>query len=192
MLLFKHLYYKKFCNKIINKHIDYKREKYDDRNVLESIIFPYVLAKYDPENILDIGREDYQSFYNEFFANRNLKTIDMNPDHAEFGAEGTNHVIDNATSLKEHYLDESFDFILMNGVYGWGLDKEEDIQKCFSAIYDILNTNGVLIVGYNDEIFPFDEIDGISKLKKLKFKPLNSDTFTCINGNHTYKFFIKK
>lgn len=190
MLLLKHLYFKHFCKKITKYHLDYKREKLNDRNVLEEIIFPYVLAKYDPQTILDIGREDYQAFYNDFFEGRDLYTIDMNPKHAEFGMKGK-HEIDNVTNLKNHYQDSQFDFILMNGVYGWGLNEEKDIQVTFNAVYDILKPGGVFILGFNEEVFSFDKIEGLNKLKKLKFPPLKTDAFTCINGNHTYKFFIK-
>jgi spermidine synthase len=185
------LYYKSFCNKIINANIDYKREEYEDRNVLESIIFPYVLAAHSPKKILDIGREDYQSFYNDFFKGRELWTMDMDPEREEFGAPG-HHVIDNANNVKAHFQDNYFDFILMNGVFGWGLNSEADIQKCFDGIYDILAPGGLFILGYNEEIFYLDKIQGLNKMRHIEFPPLHTHRFTCINGNHTYRFYIKK
>ncbi len=187
----KHLYYKNFCNKIIKANLDYEREEFEDRNVLESIIFPYVLATENPKTILDIGREDYQSFYNEFFKGRELWTMDMDPEREEFGANGR-HIADNATNLKEHFQDTYFDFILMNGVFGWGLDKPEDIQKCFDGIYDILKPGGLFIMGYNEEVFFLDKINGLNKLKHIEFPPLGTHRFVCVNGNHTYRFYRKK
>ncbi|MEA1963074.1 MAG: methyltransferase domain-containing protein [Patescibacteria group bacterium] len=190
MKLFKQIYYKIKFNKIIKKHANYKREKYEDRNVLESIIFPYILACRNPKTILDIGREDYQKFYNSFFKNRELWTLDYNPKYKKFGAK--NHVVDDVVNIKKHFKSNYFDFILMNGVFGWGLNDEKKIQIAFNGIYEILKPGGIFILGYNDEIFPFEKINGLNKLKKYKFKPLKKSSFKCINGNHTYNFYIKE
>ena len=73
------------CKHIIKKNI-FHREKYDDRNVLEQIIFPHILAYYNPKKILDIGRDDYQEFYNEFFKGRELWTMDIDVEREEFGS----------------------------------------------------------------------------------------------------------
>ena len=191
MKLIKQIYYKIKCKKIIKKHADYKREKYEDRNVLENIIFPHILACLNPKTILDIGREDYQVFYNNFFENRELWTLDFNPKHKEFGSNNR-HIVDDVANLKKHFKNNYFDFILMNGVFGWGLDDKEKIQTAFDGIYEILKPNGIFILGYNDEIFPFEKINGLNKLKKYNFKPLKKSSFECINGNHTYNFYIKK
>ena len=190
MKLLKLIYHKIKCKKIVKKHANYKREKYEDRNVLESIIFPYMLACHNPKTILDIGREDYQKFYNNFFENRELWTLDYNPKHKKFGAK--NHVTDDVVNIKKHFKSNYFDFILMNGVFGWGLDDEKKIQITFDGIYKILKPGGIFILGYNDEIFPFKKINGLNKLKKYKFRPLKNSSFRCINGNHTYNFYIKK
>jgi len=190
MYLFKKIYFNFLAKKIIKKNVHYKREKYEDRNVLESIIFPYVLTYFNPKTILDIGREDYQKFYNEFFKNRELWTMDSNPERKQFGSPH-NHIIDYASNLKKHFKNDYFDFILMNGVLGWGLDSEKAIQKSFNAIYDILKPGGIFILGWNDSPLDLEKIEGLNKLKKLKFKPLGSDYFKCENGNHQYGFYIK-
>src|SRR3989339_100084 len=75
--LFKKIYYYFFIKKIIKKNVTYNRNKNDDRYILEEIIFPFILTNYNPQKILDIGREDYEIFYNEFFKNRELWTKDI-------------------------------------------------------------------------------------------------------------------
>ncbi len=182
---------------ITREHANYKRNKFEDRNVLEEIIFPNILATHNPQKILDIGREDYQHFYNEFFTGRELWTLDFNPDHAEFGAEDNHHIIDDVCNLKEHFKENnSFDFILMNGVFGWGLNDKEKIEITFNTIYDLLKSGGLFIIGWNDKEdlipVPFSEIEALKKFKKHTFKPLKSNDFKCINGEHTYSFFIKE
>ncbi len=190
MTILRNLYHHIRSRLIVKKHIDYPREKYNDRAVLENIIFPYILAHHNPRTILDIGREDYQKFYNEFFKGRELWTMDIDPKREIFGAD--NHIVDSASDIKRHFKDNYFDFILMNGVFGWGLNKDNDVQKAFNAIYDILKLNGVFILGWNDDIVPLKKIEGLKKLKPYYFKPLDGTEFCCINGNHTYNFYIKK
>lgn len=186
----KYFFNKQNAKKLTKEHAGYEREKFEDRNVLEEIIFPYILAYHNPKKILDIGREDYQAFYNFFFEGRELWTLDFDPIKKEFGSN--NHITDNVTNLKKHFQNNYFDFILMNGVFGWGLNKKADVEKTFLAIYDILAPNGIFILGYNDAIFPLSKIPGLKKLKPYDFKPLGGKKFKCINGEHKYNFYIKK
>jgi SAM-dependent methyltransferase len=182
-------YYNYIAKKLIEEHA-YERKEFEDRDVLERIIFPYILAFFNPKKILDIGREGYQEFYNEFFKNRELWTIDIDPGKQEFGS--IHHITDDVSNIKKYFRNDFFDFILMNGVFGWGLNDNIKVQKTFNAIYDILKINGIFVLGFNDDIVPLNEIEGLKKLKPYDFKPLNGNTFKCINGDHKYKFYIKK
>lgn len=189
LTFFRAPYYKLLAKSLIKKHA-YSRKEFEDRDVLERIIFPYVLAHFNPKKILDIGREDYQEFYNEFFRGRELWTIDIDPGKLEFGS--FHHITDNVSNIKKYFSDNNFDFILMNGVFGWGLDKSEQVNKAFNAIYDILKPGGLFILGFNDDIIPLKDIEGLKKLSPFNFKPLGSSKFKCINGGHTYNFYIKR
>ncbi|RLC37493.1 hypothetical protein DRH27_03835 [Candidatus Falkowbacteria bacterium] len=193
MKIIKTCYYKFFCNKIVNKNL-FEREKYSDRNVLELIIIPYVLGNFNPKKILDIGREDYEKFYNEFFSGRELWTIDIDPKRKKYGSPGR-HIIDDAANVKNHFKTNYFDFILINGVLGWGLNQDEKIEKAFEGIYDIIKEKGLLVLGWND----FDdakhrkphEIKALKKFTPYFFKPLKGTEFECVNGHHKYNFYIK-
>ncbi|MCK5357401.1 MAG: class I SAM-dependent methyltransferase, partial [Elusimicrobiales bacterium] len=184
MLTFLRIPYYKFLAKTLIKKHAYSRQEFEDRDVLERIIFPYILAYFNPKKILDIGREGYQEFYNEFFRGRELWTIDIDPEKQEHGS--THHITDNVSNIKKYFSDNHFDFILMNGVFGWGLDKRKQINQTFNAIYDILKPGGIFILGFNDDIIPLKEIKGLKKLTSFNFKPLSGCSFNCINGNHTY------
>ncbi|MCK5211187.1 methyltransferase domain-containing protein [Candidatus Parcubacteria bacterium] len=182
-------YYQLIATRLIKKHA-YKRKAFEDRDVLERIIFPYILAKFNPKKILDIGREDYQEFYNEFFRGRELWTIDIDPGKLEFGS--LHHITDDVSNIKKYFSNNSFDFILMNGVFGWGLNQREQINKTFDAIHDILKPDGIFVFGFNDDIIPLKEIEGLKKLSPFDFKPLSGCSFNCLNGNHKYKFYTKQ
>lgn len=194
MKILKRLYYKIRSKKIVYDNV-IKRDRYNDRRVLEEIIFPRVLADLDPKKILDIGREDYQIFYNEFFKGRELWTLDIDPEMQEFGAEGQFHITDDAANVKSHFKDDYFDFILINGVLGWGLNNREKIEQAFNGIFDVLKPKGLLIVGWNDfedtDTMRPHQIEALKKFKPYHFKPLKGVEFECDNGCHKYNFFVK-
>ena len=190
--IFRRFYYPYLAKKLIKEYA-YERLEFEDRDVLERIIFPHILINNNPQTILDIGREDYQHFYNEFFDGREFWTIDIDPAREEFGSD--NHVIDSAANVKDHFDENYFDFILMNGVFGWGLNKKDEIESAFSGIYDILKPGGLFLFGYNDvpdlTPIPLNKIESLKKFTPFYFKPLKGDTFKANTGEHTYKFYKK-
>lgn len=184
--------YTKFADKIIKKYADYKRAEFEDRNVLERKIFPWVLTELEPQTILDIGREEYQKFYNHFFIDRELWSMDFDPKCKKWGAK--NHKVGDAADVGKMFEAKYFDVVFMNGVFGWGLNDQKKIEKCFAGIYKILKPGGFFVLGYNDwDVLPMqpEEIKSLRKLKPFVFPPLNADKFKCVNGEHTYAFFIK-
>jgi SAM-dependent methyltransferase len=195
MNFLKKLYYLYFAKRIVKKNADYKRDKYEDRNVLEEIIFPYALAEFEPKTILDVGREDYQAFYNDFFKGRELWTIDYDPEHSEFGAGPDRHIVDNILNIKNYFQPNYFDLIIMNGVLGWGLDKEDEAEKAFADLAGILKPGGLLVIGWNDfkdkKMIKPAQIKSLAALSPFTIKPLKGSEFKCVNGEHTYNFYIK-
>jgi SAM-dependent methyltransferase len=170
-----------------------EREPLCDRIILEEIIFPNLLAYHDPKKILDIGREEYESFYNDFFIGRELWTIDIDPKRRRFGSK--NHIIDNASNLKNHFQDGYFGAIIFNGVFGWGLNDPAEIEKSIQAMYDIMAPGGILVFGWNDNKdltpVPLEDIAALKKFTPYKFPQLGQ-RYLSSTGDHTYAFFIKK
>ncbi len=192
MLLFRIIYYFFYSRYLIKKYA-YPRPKFEDRDVLERIIFPYVLSRLNPRRILDIGREDYQKFYNLFFRGRELWTLDKDPARQEFGAD--NHIVDDVANLRRYFTPNYFDFILLNGVFGWGLNDKEAIEKTFTAIYEVLRPGGLFVFGWNDTEdltpVPLNKIKALARFKSFYFKPLSGTTFKTKTGEHTYGFYTK-
>ena len=188
------LHYQKLAKKLIKEYA-YKREEYEDRDCLERIILPFVLGHFDPACTLDVGREDYQSFYNLYFEGRELWTLDFDPKRKRFGSKGK-HITDDVANVKAHFKNAHFNFILMNGVFGWGLNDPEKIEQTFSAIYDLLAPGGLFILGWNDipdlTPMPLTSIAALKKLTPYKFPPLKSVQFKAKTGEHTYNFYLKK
>jgi len=186
-------YYRSFARSVVARHVTLARPMYEDRNVLELVIIPFVLSRFEPETVLDIGREPYEAFYNEFFVGRELWTVDRDPQRAGFGS--ANHIVDDAASVGDHFPADYFDFVLMNGVFGWGLNECAAIERAFAAIHAILNPRGIFVLGWNDTPdlvpVPLDKVQSLKLFRTYYFEPLGGTTFLCDTFRHTYSFYVK-
>ena len=186
-------YYRYFAWTVVRRHVLSRRHKHADRRVLEQIIIPFVLSRLRPRTVLEIGREPYEAFYNEFFVGRELWTIDWDAARAKFAAP--KHIVDDAANLRDHFPERYFDFVLMNGVFGWGLNRPEAIEKAFAAVYAILTPGGLFVLGWNDTPdlvpVPLDEIEALRSFTPFFFGPLKGTSFKCSTYGHVYSFFVK-
>ncbi len=186
-------YYRSFARRVVARHVAAERSPYEDRNVLEQIIIPFVLSRFEPETVLDIGREPYEAFYNEFFEGRELWTVDWDARRARFGAP--NHITDSAANLAGHFAEDYFDFVLMNGVLGWGLNNRDAIEKAFAAVHVILSPRGIFVLGWNDTPnlvpVPLDQVQSLRRFTPYYFEPLSGTSFLCDTFRHTYSFYMK-
>ncbi|MBM4028550.1 MAG: class I SAM-dependent methyltransferase [Planctomycetes bacterium] len=179
--------------KVVRRHVAHRRYKYQDRRVLEQIVNPFILSRFAPQRVLEIGREPYEAFYNEFFTGRELWTIDWDAAKAPFGAR--NHIVDDAANLCRHFREGYFDFMLMNGVFGWGLNEHEAIENAFGAVHAILAPGGVFVLGWNDTPdlvpVPLDRVQALKRFRLYLFPPLNATSFKCSTCQHIYNFYRK-
>jgi SAM-dependent methyltransferase len=179
--------------KVVRKHVPQRRHRYADRRVLEQIIIPFVLSRRRPQRVLEVGREPYEAFYNEFFVGTELWTVDWDAAKARFGAP--RHIVDDAANLGNRFPAGYFDVILMNGVFGWGLNRPEAIENAFSAVHAILAPDGLFVLGWNDTPdlvpVPLDEVKALKLFTPYFFRPLHGTSFKCSTGAHTYSFFVK-
>jgi SAM-dependent methyltransferase len=187
------IYYRYFAWRIVRRHVAQKRPRYSDRRVLEQIIIPLVLSRFRPRTVLEIGREPYEAFYNEFFVGRELWTIDRDAARRPFGAR--NHIVDDAANLRNHFPERYFDFVLMNGVFGWGLNDPGAIERAFAAVHAILAPHGLFVLGWNDTPdlvpVPLEQVDALRDFIPFFFAPLNGSSFRCSTYQHTYNFYTR-
>jgi SAM-dependent methyltransferase len=168
-------------------------QRSEDRRVLEETIIPIILSRFEPARVLDIGREAYEAFYNGFFAGRELWTIDRDAKNAQFGSE--NHIVDDVAKLRDHFAGPYFDFVLMNGVFGWGLNDGPDIEQALAAIHMVLRPGGLFVLGWNNTPdlvpVPLDRVEALRMFSPHHFDPLKGTSFTCSAYAHTYSFFSR-
>jgi len=169
----------------------------EDRRVLEQIIFPHFLEDVSCRDILFVGCQWYTEGYSERFE-RNGKdywTIEIQPTRQRYGAK--QHVVDGLQNLRRHFEPATFDLILSNGVFGWGLNKKDDVEQAFRACHDCLREGGVLLIGWDDieERCPFrlEQCRSLRTLKPFQFPPLGvSECVTDTPYRHTYTFYVKR
>ena len=185
-------YHRYLAWRVVRKHVRQRRPPHADRRVLEQIIIPFVLARFEPRTVLEVGREPYEVFYNEFFVGRELWTLDRDPARRPFGA--ANHIVDDVANLRDHFAEGYFHLVLMNGVFGWGLNEKEAIEKAFAAVHAVLAPGGLFVLGWNDtpDLVPvrLEQVQALRRFRPYFFPPLHGTSFKCSTGEHTYNFYV--
>ncbi len=165
-----------------------------DRHVLQNVIFPYFQMLPEYEKILFIGCEWYTSGYLRIFRNKSYWTMDRDPQKKNFGS--THHISDFMENMNLYFNKNTLDLIICNGVFGWGLDEKEMIERAFNHCYHCLRPGGILILGWNDipsrRPVPLSQIAALLLFQEFLFPPLSSVHFR-VSGRrkHTYSFFRK-
>ena len=120
-----------------------------DRFLLENAVFPFI-NQVSRKRLLFIGVEIYTCHYQQLLKSCDFYTIDQNPELSRFGAQplSTNHIVADARLVNILYPPSSFDFVIANGLYGYGSEYDDLIAICIS-ISSILRQDGLLILGIN-------------------------------------------
>jgi SAM-dependent methyltransferase len=137
---------------------------------------------------------DTARYEKDFFSGVRFVTFEPNPAHRQFGA--SHHVQAPLEDMGKYFAPESFDLIICNGVFGWGLDEYENCEAAFAQCYKGLRKGGQLLLGWNDvprrAPFPLEKIASLSQFKKLEFPPFGTWRYlTDTVYRHTYDFYSK-
>ena len=164
-----------------------------DRVWLERDLFHQLRRERDPEKLLFVGAAEYTRWYHRLFERGAVETIDIDESVARHGSP-TRHVVGSCTDLSAHWPDGYFDAVVFNGVYGWGVDSDDDLRRTLTGIRAVLRPGGLLVFGFNDD----EELDPLHVLSNRAryFADFESATLggLWIVGferyrRHTYLFF---
>jgi len=162
---------------------------------MERDIFPEYARDPSIKRMLFVGCGRYTAHYQQlFFPTKDFWTIEPDPGAAGFGAK--QHVIAPLEDLDRHFPPAHFDFILCNGVYGWGLDRHEQLEAAFAQCHSRLRNDGHLFFGWDDipQRAPVD-LDTVSSralFRKYTFPPLGTWRYlTDTPYRHTFDFYRK-
>ncbi|KDB66091.1 class I SAM-dependent methyltransferase [Bordetella bronchiseptica] len=136
------------------------------RQFLEAEVFSYINARAaslaHPAACLFIGVDKHNWHYPRLLSPA-FHSIDCDPAHAVYGQPGL-HVVGSALELDRHYRSAMFDFVIANGLLGFGVDTRGDCDRLLAQAHGVLAPGGLLVLGYNDtpERVPFrvEDTDG--------------------------------
>jgi hypothetical protein len=177
-----------------------------DRHVLETIILPSFASRPEVRRVLFVGCADYTKDYESCFVGREYYTIDVDPACAGYGAAVPGrHFIDSAENVDRYFRPCSLDLILMNGVFGYGLNRRERAETTVARCYDLLVDWGALMIGWNDDpdCKPFEPVGlaGLARFDRMGFPALtvapgvrrlsDGDYLVDEDYRHVFSFFVK-
>ncbi len=189
-----------YARSVIRKHMHFGKAPAlpiltTDRLIMEQQIFGYYQSRPEIHDILFVGCDaDTSGYHQRYFKNARFVTIEPNPENRAYGA--TEHIIGVMEDLHQHYAPESFDLVLCNGVFGWGLDDFNNCEAAFEQTHRALRPGGSLMLGWNDvprrAPFPLETIKSLAKFHKDEFPPFKTWRYlTDTVYRHTYDFYRK-
>jgi SAM-dependent methyltransferase len=190
------LFEKGFATRVLRKRLKLATPlNTTDRAVLEQRIFPYYKSDARIHDVLFVGCNTYTAHYQRaFFPSANFVTIEPDITLSRFGAR--NHIVAPLEDLAAHCQPRSFDLIICNGVYGWGLDELDQCDAAFGQCYTCLRASGQLLLGWDDlpsrKPVALDDIPSLARFRKYVFPALGTWRFvTETPFRHTYDFYQK-
>lgn len=166
-----------------------------DRRLLEECILPFHARRQTALAVLFVGTRAYTSAYETLFAGHRFITMDIDPAAARHGSS-QRHVVACASRACDHFEAESFDLIVFNGVFGWGLDERASVEAAVEGFHRLLREGGELVVGWNrigrHRPFEFDELGALEAFRRVAFPPLGRAVVDVPGSNrHRFEFFAK-
>ena len=170
------------------------RKKRRDRAVLEQVIFPELLRSADLNRILFVGCAWYTLHYPRLFRERDFITMEISPEEARYGS--AHHIVDSCENIDRHFSPVSLDVVILNGVYGFGLNQLPAIEQTLQAIHNSLKVDGLFIFGWNNmpatAPYRIEELIGLNRFEPYVFPPLGTAIIeTDPKNRHRFQFYRK-
>lgn len=117
------------------------------RHCLEDEILPWLAERCG--KILFVGTESYAWHYGKRFRPDQYTTIDRDPHNAVWGAR--DHITAAVEEIGRHRPRGFFDCVILNGVFGFGVDHADHMRMVVKALHGALRPGGLLVVGWNTD-----------------------------------------
>ena len=167
----------------------------DDRRILETQILPWYASRTEFRHIVFTGNSWYTMGYRKLFPGCRWRVIEICPRSARrYGGEGC---INASVADADQYLaPESVDLVLFSGVFGYGLDTREELEKALAGFHRCLRQGGEMLFSWDDipEHMPFDPLTSPSfaKFERILFAPMHTDIVRAsVPWNKTWIFLRK-
>ena len=163
-----------------------------DRRYMTRSILP-TLASAKLKRVLFVGSRPYTAHYGQQLTRAGIDywTTDIDPEAANWGEKG-HHIVCDITKIHEVCASESFDAVLLNGVFGFGIDENNAMNRTIEAIARILRPNGILLIGWNTQKTPDPtELEAVHLHFDRKSVVLLPQRKTFTNSDHVYDWLVK-
>ncbi len=117
------------------------------RLYMEQEILPWV--RRHCTSVLFVGTAPYTYHYEVGFRRGQYTTIDVHPSTAAWGAR--DHIVAPIQEIDRHRAKGYFDCVIMNGVFGFGVDRVEDMRAALRAVHEVLRPGGLFVLGWNTD-----------------------------------------
>ncbi len=179
-----------------------------DRYILEQVIFRELVITERFKNILFAGCSYYTRCYPfifDKFTRVSFSTVDPDPAMVCYGSK-KNHTVGPLQAMNGLEKNKNaYDLVIVNGVFGFGIDTEADKTSAIDTAYELLRPGGRLLIGYNDIAHLPDAEGGRSQLRydfssidKARWEPAaipglqSSDFLTKSSNRHRFLCFAKR
>lgn len=173
--------------------------KTDDRRILEKFIFRDLCFNNDVQDILFVGCSKITSWYPtlfNFFFRKNFVTVDPDINMIKYGSKKKHYVAKFEDIGNNNKFRDRFDIIIINGVFGYGINTKKDQIKTINASRFLLKKGGLLNIGFrNKQDNPDLNLSIIDNkmFHKSIIAGLNTPYFQSKNINkHAFVSYLKK
>jgi SAM-dependent methyltransferase len=158
------------------------------RICMERELLPWIAGRY--ARVLFVGTSSYTYHYERLFRRAQYTTLEIQPRNAVWG--GPDHIVAPIEEIGLHRPPGSFDCIVLNGVFGFGVDEAEHMRRVIRALHAALAPGGLLIVGWNT-----DKHDDPAPLLEPYFVPNTEEPWTGriafgLPETHVYDFVVRR
>jgi len=165
------------------------------RLFLERIVIRHYMERPEVAKVLFVGCERYTAHYSKWFRQKEYWTIEPDPLKRRYGAK--HHVVDVLQNLDAHFEPKTFDLIICNGVFGFGLNDRADCEKAFEHCFTRLVGGGEFMLSWCDVPqycpFPPESLRSLSGFEPMEFGPIGTSGYECEGavGRNIFKFYRK-
>lgn len=123
-----------------------------DRKFLTRDLFAYYSQDVHVRSILFVGVRRYTSRYAQYFKDTPFVTIDIDATQERYGAK--RHLTGNVCDLEswQNEFPDGVDLVFLNGVIGFGLNREEDIERALEGLSAGMNPGATVVFGINPHV----------------------------------------
>lgn len=118
------------------------------RLCLQNELCPWLAKRY--AHILFVGTSSYTYHYEKLFRRDQFTTLEVEPRGAVWGAR--DHIVAPIEEIGRHRPKGSFDCVILNGVFGFGVDEIDHMRRVIEALHEALVPQGLLVVGWNTNL----------------------------------------